>query len=709
MPFKSRARVSFPASLLTGAAADALSQRNQNAINDTGIAFGTVLSHIPGSRSYMVVPDGTNDQIKVASRQLKEVAGVRTSQKKPEDSSNSYNDNTEGGSDSDDDSGGDGENSETRNQAAYSLSSVTDKDWTFCNSLLDDPLYKDYPNFQMNKKGRILLDDGVDGKKCLPYFLAFFPLREMHACYPEIREMTQDKQWHGVPAITDGVFLGFVAIIILMSLVELAARPMYWDLENELIKAALFNEIMPFHAFEKLLALIWQVLPKHEVGENMSDGRVCEENDRLKSVRKWFDIVQAHMRSNFVAGSVLVPDETMIQWTGPGPHLTHMPRKPVPLGVMLKTVCDAGTRVLLSMEFVEEASLQADKKWARSKGKSTACTLRITAPWHSGSPRVVAADSWFGSLCTAYWLRAMGLFSVMVVKNGTKGFPKNALLQKVQREGEFERNQRAYAIIDINVEGHKKRLQAAVHVDKQPMVLVATCGTSQDAEEITRHRSYYDPDAGAVVKWTGQLQQPQIHELYRSNFNAVDLFNRLAFGPGSIGTGISTKSFELRLFLSTLAMAETNAYLAYISKNDIRCEDMPHREFKYKLAMECINRLREERGSTQSAAARRTSGSSRGSVAAPSPDATNNAKPFKRGSWQKEALPAIWQGHLLCSAGKRHPNCEMCNKRTGFTCGCGRAICRPTEHSSCYAGHLHQVMTGGCPTVAAKRPRGAAM
>jgi hypothetical protein len=160
------------------------------------------------------------------------------------------------------------------------------------------------------------------------------------------------------------------------------------------------------------------------------------------------------------------------------------------------------------MEFVEKAPVQAQKRWATSKGKATACTLHNTEPWHDGSPRVVIADSWFGSLRTAYWLRIVALVAVMVVKIGTKGFPKQALLQKMQANGNFEHDKRAYAVIDIDLEGHKKKFSAAVHVDKQPMVFVATCGTSQDAVETTHSRNYYDTDVGAVFRWTGQLKQP---------------------------------------------------------------------------------------------------------------------------------------------------------------------------------------------------------
>jgi hypothetical protein len=44
----------------------------------------------------------------------------------------------------------------------------------------------------------------------------------------------------------------------------------------------------------------------------------------------------------------------MIMWVGTGyVHLTYIPRKPTPLGIMLKTIVDATTGILLGAEIQE--------------------------------------------------------------------------------------------------------------------------------------------------------------------------------------------------------------------------------------------------------------------------------------------------------------------------------------------------------------------
>lgn len=68
---------------------------------------------------------------------------------------------------------------------------------------------------------------------------------------------------------------------------------------------------------------------------------------------------------------------------------------------------------------------------------------------------------------------------------------------------------------------------------------------------------------GSIVRQQYTLEQPNMHSIYRSKFNAVDLFNRDAMGPLSVQFAVRTKSWYRRVFLALLGMSETNAMLAY--------------------------------------------------------------------------------------------------------------------------------------------------
>jgi hypothetical protein len=59
---------------------------------------------------------------------------------------------------------------------------------------------------------------------------------------------------------------------------------------------------------------------------------------------------------------------------------------------MLKTICDASSRVLLGWELCEGKEVNSLKQWYQYLGAGTSCTLRLTLPWH-GTGRVVIGDT----------------------------------------------------------------------------------------------------------------------------------------------------------------------------------------------------------------------------------------------------------------------------------------------------------------------------
>lgn len=122
----------------------------------------------------------------------------------------------------------------------------------------------------------------------------------------------------------------------------------------------------------------------------------------------------------------------MIFWTGTGEiHVTYLPRKPTPYGIEVKSLACGDSGVLLNAEVVEGASTDATKRWRDQVGATTATTLRLCEPY-AGTGRTVIGDAWFGSCNTAEWLMdVFGLHSILAVKTGHRGFPKQQLIDEV--------------------------------------------------------------------------------------------------------------------------------------------------------------------------------------------------------------------------------------------------------------------------------------
>mmetsp|Transcript_36692 Transcript_36692/g.86170 ORF Transcript_36692/g.86170 Transcript_36692/m.86170 type:complete len:238 (+) Transcript_36692:989-1702(+) len=90
----------------------------------------------------------------------------------------------------------------------------------------------------------------------------------------------------------------------------------------------------------------------------------------------------------------------MSPWRGGRlPHLSFVPRKPEPLGVELKTLCDSTTGVMLFLEICEGKERMPLKKFEDTYTHTVATTLRLTEPY-ANTGRAVYGDSWFASVPT---------------------------------------------------------------------------------------------------------------------------------------------------------------------------------------------------------------------------------------------------------------------------------------------------------------------
>ena len=264
-------------------------------------------------------------------------------------------------------------------------------------------------------------------------------------------------------------------------------------------------------------------------------------------------------------------------------HLTYIPRKPSPLGVMFKVTCCGETGILLHAELVDGKDVDRLKKYVRDHKPTTACTLRLVEHWQ-GTGRVVVGDAWFGSVRTVEELLAIGLYSVMNIKNGCAGFPKERIKRLVPNRGDaifFEAN----VLFKKGERTVTKPIYAAGHKDKQPLVLCASCGTSLPGEQRVRHRTKLVQ--GELHKSRYTLDQPQMHAMYRGKFNVVDLFNKASCQPGTLQDTWRTKKVHKRLFAASISWIETNASLAFAKYNPT--VTLTKREWYETLSEACLN------------------------------------------------------------------------------------------------------------------------
>ena len=111
-------------------------------------------------------------------------------------------------------------------------------------------------------------------------------------------------------------------------------------------------------------------------------------------VNGWLGRLTEGWQHKFSPGSIIRVDESMWSWTGlcGDLHLTYLPRKPKPLGWMLKTACCSVTGVYINAELTMKKTLMDALEFVSEHRATCACTLCLVKPWFPTN-RIVVGDS----------------------------------------------------------------------------------------------------------------------------------------------------------------------------------------------------------------------------------------------------------------------------------------------------------------------------
>jgi hypothetical protein len=143
--------------------------------------------------------------------------------------------------------------------------------------------------------------------------------------------------------------------------------------------------------------------------------------------------------------------------------------------------------------------------------------------------------------------------------------------------------------LGIDGTGDEVTMYGAGHMDKKPLLLCATTGTSKSGVPRTRHFATYSE--GRYITSTYKLEQPDMFSIYRNNFATIDTFNKVALGPKSVMHTCKVKNWSKRVFQVVLAICETNAYYAYTStmKAKVGGFKMSREDWKLQLATRLVD------------------------------------------------------------------------------------------------------------------------
>ena len=379
----------------------------------------------------------------------------------------------------------------------------------------------------------------------LDYFLHFFPLFEMQETFDAMTQAGKAKYGDSFPEITPGLFARFLGCLIRTTCYPIPGQHRYFASGGDS-----YTPDFGFHC-----AMSYTVFSRIKEFFVLSGD---EGQGTMEACKKWLQQVIGKFQAGYTPGSCLCVDESMISWTGSTTdmHLYYIKRKPKPLGVLVRTCSDGETNILVNAEIAESKEMEQEKTGYQTFGATTSCTLRLVEPWE-GTLRIVVADSYFGSCRTVEELRERGLYAIMAVKTGHKGFPKDKLSKRLNKQGDT-----ASYRVDVLYDDQSEEfpVYASGFFDKAKMFVVATTGTSL-LKEVERTRIKYSK--GSVEKVSRNVQMPEFHATYLKYFNSIDVLNKLSLGVTSMVNSVGTIQCEFRFFLATVGLASINAFNAH--------------------------------------------------------------------------------------------------------------------------------------------------
>ena len=217
------------------------------------------------------------------------------------------------------------------------------------------------------------------------------------------------------------------------------------------------------------------------------------DRDRWRDVTWMIEAFNKSRKMHVKPGWLLCVDESMIAWTGNGcPHLSYVPRKPEPLGIEIKNLCDATSGVMLFLEIQDNKEMMARKKYRSGFPAAIATTLRLLGSVSEKRvllpadrvERLVAMDSWFASVsCVKALWATHKVRSIGNVKTATRCYPHQEMRWKLSRK---ERG----AIDVMHCQDHE--VWALGWHDHYFKTFVCNAGTSEPGEPAKKKRQRDD-------------------------------------------------------------------------------------------------------------------------------------------------------------------------------------------------------------------------
>jgi len=323
-----------------------------------------------------------------------------------------------------------------------------------------------------------------------------------------------------------------------------------------------FSRFMTFGRFQHISTCL-------TFGEAPSTDADKQEKGSFWAVHDLVSAFNKHRAANVIPGPKCCCDESTSAWNGKDhrhqehgcPHVSKIPRKPVPISMEIKNMCCCSTGIMMSMEIVAHKDEMARRKYVREYGSGTALALRLSECIRA-SGRVVIADAAFASVkCAVQLYERNGLYFAGCVKTAHKQFPKKFLEEAAMRErGDHLLLTSREGDLTLRALGWNEGGRDSSRNIKRKMI-VSTFGTTLEAPPHKKKRWINHQD-GTTEYFDILVKRPQLCADYFDGAQMIDVHNHLRQGSLQLEKRVTTR-WQFRFFQTWIGIVAVDSYLAF--------------------------------------------------------------------------------------------------------------------------------------------------
>jgi len=356
----------------------------------------------------------------------------------------------------------------------------------------------------------------------------------------------------------------WIGICFAMTMQPVRTRRNYWaTMDTRLFPAPRFGERFGMGATR------FDLITKFICFHNPILEEVANPDPWLR-IRYFVDSFNMARYKFVMPGWALVIDESTTKWRGLGdwydlgmPHITKIPRKPEPIGLEIKDMCDGTSHIMLHLEIMEGKDIMKEKGPDNEPGEvklseGTKHCLRAIMRFKDGAGRVVMGDSAFASVQTAVALKKAGFYFLGNLKGASKLYPKRHLqTMPMQWRGQT-----------ATFTAQKDGVGLIAHVWNDPgkpgkprKTFISTYGLTSAVADAKRPRKRKRAD-GTWEQYFLSVPRTQIVKDYMTHAGCIDRHNRVRMDGIRLERTMEFKTWHLRCLTSLLGFVATDAFYA---------------------------------------------------------------------------------------------------------------------------------------------------